>query len=94
MSHLKTLCNRITTYNGKDKNSRHFQDMLLNLAEYMLYFDNWTIEEGMLAKKIMKDENFIVDLKYSSIETKLREIYKDKSKYVEEENIVLVGVKK
>jgi len=76
MSHLTTLIKRIKYMESKkaDPKSSLFQGRLMNIAEYLVYYNDYTKEEAEEAVKILKKYGFNVDLTPQGIERKLIEL--------------------
>jgi len=71
MSHLTTLIKRVEK---AEKFGEVHWSRLLNLAEYLVYYDDWSKEEFERAKELLEKHNFKVELTPQGIERKLIEL--------------------
>jgi hypothetical protein len=70
-SHLSTLIERVKRMeSNKDTDNAAFKGRLLNLAEYLVYYNDWTKEEVIEARAILDKYDFDVEFSHKGIEKK------------------------
>jgi len=53
MSHLSTLIERVRRIENNGRNERSLQERLLNIAEYLTYSHDYSVDESREARKML-----------------------------------------
>lgn len=74
MSHLSTLIERVER-DRIQQNKLFFNERLMNLAEYIVYYNDYSAEEEKRAKELLREFDFDVELSLEGLERKHVELH-------------------